>query len=69
MNKTERYANEISEHKDMNQTSCTKIKAEVKVFVKIYKEKIEALDEKWRTMMSTYSQIFVRHYNDRMTVE
>ena len=62
LNKTERYANEISEHKDMSQASGTRIKAEVKVFVKTYKEKVETLDEKGRRMMSTYSKILVSYF-------
>ena len=59
LNKTERYANEISEHKDMSQSSCSKIKAEVRLFVKKYTEKVDFLDEKGRTLITTYSKILV----------
>ncbi len=60
LTKTERYVNEISEHKAMDATSTAKIKAEVQLFVKRYKEKAESLDEKGRSMMSTYGKILVR---------
>ena len=59
LTKTERYANEIADHKTMDPTSTAKIKAEVQLFVKRYKQKAESLDEKGRSMMSTYGKILV----------
>lgn len=59
LNKTERYANEIAEHKDMSKETSVKLIAEVQLFVKKYKEKVEVLDEKGRSMMNTYGKLLV----------
>lgn len=59
LNKTERYANEIANHKEMSKQTSVKLMAEVQLFVKRYKEKAEVLDEKGRSMMSTYSKLLV----------
>ena len=60
LNKTERYVNEISEHKDMEGgASCSKLRSEVKEFVEKYRKKVRVLDEKGRDMVDTNGRILV----------